>query len=88
MSANVLKTIATTIISASTMITTVAVRTESILDSTLGSLDNLAGNMYDFTSMSKLTDMTRRRQVFLEENKDIEMSLPPALQALLDMEIK
>ena len=86
--ANVLKTLASTIISTSNMITTVAIRSESILDHTLGSLDNLAGNMHDYTHMAKLSDMTRRRKVFLEENKDLENNIPPSLQALLDMEVK
>ena len=86
--ANVLKTLASTIISTSNMITTVAIRSESILDHTLGSLDDLAGNMHDYTSMNKLSDMTRRRKVFMEDNKDLENNIPPSLQALLDMEVK
>ena len=85
--ANVLKTLATTLISASTMITTVAVRTESILDHTLGSLDDLAGNMHDYTSMNKLSDMATRREKFMAEHSDLS-TIPPALQTLLDMEIK
>ena len=88
MSANVLKTFATTIISTSNMITTIAVRSNSILDHALGSLDDLAGNMHDYTSMNKLSDMTRRRKVFMEDNKDLENNIPPSLQALLDMEVK
>lgn len=88
MSANVLKTFATTIISTSNMITTIAVRSNSILDHTLGSLDDLSANMHDYTSMNKLSDMTRRRKIFMEDNKDLEKNIPPSLQALLDMEVK
>ena len=85
--ANVLKTLATTIVSTSNLITTVAIRSESIVDHSLGSLDDLAANMHDYTSMSKLTDMTRRRKEYLKENADLD-AVPPALQALLDMEVK
>ena len=85
--ANVLKTLASTIISTSNMITTVAIRSESILDHTLGSLDDLSANMHDYAHMAKLTDMTRRRKEFLKENADLD-KVPPSLQALLDMEVK
>ena len=85
--ANVLKTLATTVVSTSNLITTVAIRSESIVDHSLGSLDDLAANMHDYTSMSKLTDMTRRRKEYLKENSDLD-DVPPALQALLDMEVK
>lgn len=85
--ANVLKTLATTLVSTSNMITTVAIRTESILDHALGSLDDLAANMHDYTSMAKLSDMTTRREKFRQEHADIK-DPGPALQALLDMEVK
>ena len=85
--ANVLKTLATTVVSTSNLITTVAVRGESIVDHSLGALDDLAANMHDYTSMNKLSDMTRRRKEFLKENADLD-NVPPALQALLDMEVK
>lgn len=87
MSANVLKTLATTVISTSNLITTVAVRSESIVDHSLGALDDLSANMHDYTSMAKLTDMTRRRKEYLKENADMD-DVPEALQALLDMEVK
>lgn len=86
--ANVLKTLATTIVSTSNLITTVAVRSESIVDHTLGSLDDLAANMHDYTSMSKLTDMTRRRKEFMKENADIAEEAPQALLDILNMEVK
>ena len=85
--ANVLKTLAQTIVASSNMITTIAVRSESILDNSLAMLDDLAQNGHDYTHMAKLTDMTRRRKEFLKENADLD-NVPPALQALLDMEIK
>ena len=85
--ANVLKTLATTVVSTSNLITTVAIRSESIVNHSLGSLDDIAANMHDYTSMSKLTDMTRRRKEYLKENADLD-DVPPALQALLDMEVK
>ena len=85
--ANVLKTLAQTIVASSNMITTIAVRSESILDNSLAMLDDLAQNGHDYTHMAKLTNMTRRRKEFLKENADLD-NVPPALQALLDMEIK
>ena len=85
--ANVLKTLATTVVSTSNMITTIAVRSNSILDHALGSLDDLAANMHDYTSMAKLSDMTTRRERFKAEHADLQ-NPGPALQALLDMEIK
>lgn len=85
--ANVLRTLATTIVSTSNLITTVATRTESIVDHSLGSLDDLAANMHDYTSMNKLSDMTTRREQFIKDHADIN-KVPPALQALLDMEVK
>ena len=85
--ASVLKTLATTVVATSTMITTIAVRSESILDNSLAMLDDLAQNGHDYTRMAKLTNMTRRRKEFLKENADLD-KVPPALQALLDMEIK
>lgn len=85
--ANVLKTLATTVVSTSNMITTIAVRSNSILDNSLAMLDDLAQNGHDYTSMARLTDMKRRRKEFLKENADLD-EIPPALQALLDMEVK
>ena len=85
--ANVLKTLATTLISTSNLITTVAVRSESIVDHSLGALDDLAANMHDYTSMAKLSDMTTRRERFWVDHPDLS-NPGPALQALLDMEVK
>ena len=85
--ANLLKTLATTVISTSNLITTVAVRTDRIVDNSLGMLEDISSNGKDYTAMSRLSDMTRRRQEFIKENSDIK-AIPPALQAILDLEVK
>ena len=85
--ANLLKTFATTVISTSNLITTVAVRTDRIVDNSLGMLEDISSNGKDYTAMSRLSDMTRRRQEFIKENSDIK-AIPPALQAILDLEVK
>lgn len=83
--ANLLKTLASTIISTSNLVNTIAVRTDSIADHTLGSLDELSESMHDAAKMSKLSDMARRRRDFIAENKDTDV--PDSLQKLLEMEI-
>ena len=85
--ANLLKTLTTTVISTSNLITTVAVRTDRIVDNSLGMLEDISSNGKDYTAMSRLSDMTRRRQEFIKENSDIQ-EIPPALQAILDLEVK
>ena len=85
--ANLLKTLATTVISTSNLITTVAVRTDRIVDNSLGMLEDISSNGKDYTAMSRLSDMTRRRQEFINDNADIK-AIPPALQAILDLEVK
>ena len=85
--ANLLKTLATTVISTSNLITTVAVRTDRIVDNSLGMLEDISSNGKDYTAMARLSDMTRRRQEFIKENSDIQ-EIPPALQAILDLEVK
>ena len=85
--ANFLKTLTTTVISASNLITTVAVRTDRIVDNSLGMLEDISSNGKDYTAMSRLSDMTRRRQEFIKENSDIQ-EIPLALQAILDLEVK
>ena len=85
--ANLLKTLATTVISTSNMVTTIATRSDRIIDNSLGMLEDISANGKDYTAMAKLSDMTRRRQEFIKENSDIK-AIPPALQAILDMEVK
>ena len=85
--ANLLKTLATTVISTSNMVTTIATRSDRIIDNSLGMLEDISANGKDFTAMAKLSDMTRRRQEFIKENSDIQ-EIPPALQAILNMEVK
>ena len=85
--ANLLKTLATTVISTSNMVTTIATRSDRIIDNSLGMLEDLSANGKDYTAMAKLSDMTRRRQEFIKENSDIQ-EIPPALQAILNMEVK
>ena len=85
--ANLLKTLATTVISTSNMVTTIATRSDRIIDNSLGMLEDISANGKDYTAMAKLSDMTRRRQEFITENSDIK-AIPPALQAILDMEVK
>ena len=85
--ANLLKTLATTVISTSNMVTTIATRSDRIIDNSLGMLEDISANGKDYTAMAKLSDMTRRRQEFITENSDIK-AIPPALQAILDLEIK
>ena len=85
--ANLLKTLATTIISTSNMVTTIATRSDRIIDNSLGMLEDISSNGKDYTAMSRLSDMTRRRQEFIKENSDIQ-EIPPALQAILDLEVK
>ena len=85
--ANLLKTLATTVISTSNMVTTIATRSDRIIDNSLGMLEDISANGKDYTAMAKLSDMTRRRQEFIKENSDIQ-EIPPALQAILDMEVK
>ena len=85
--ANLLKTLATTVISTSNMVTTIATRSERIIDNSLGMLEDISANGKDYTAMAKLSDMTRRRQEFIKENSDIQ-EIPPALQAILNMEVK
>ena len=85
--ANLLKTLATTVISTSNMVTTIAIRSDRIIDNSLGMLEDISANGKDYTAMAKLSDMTRRRQEFIKENSDIQ-EIPPALQAILNMEVK
>ena len=85
--ANLLKTVATTVISTANMVTTIATRSDRIIDNSLGMLEDISANGKDYTAMAKLSDMTRRRQEFITENSDIK-AIPPALQAILDLEIK
>ena len=85
--ANLLKTLATTVISTSNMVTTIATRSDRIVDNSLGMLEDISANGKDYTAMAKLSDMTRRRQEFITENSDIK-AIPPALQAILDLEVK
>ena len=85
--ANLLKTLATTVISTSNMVTTIATRSDRIIDNSLGMLEDLSANGKDYTAMAKLSDMTRRRQEFIKENSDIQ-EIPPALQAILNLEVK
>ncbi len=85
--ANLLKTLATTVISTSNMVTTIATRSDRIIDNSLGMLEDISANGKDYTAMAKLSDMTRRRQEFIKENSDIQ-EIPPALQAILNMEVK
>ncbi len=85
--ANLLKTLATTVISTSNMVTTIATRSDRIIDNSLGMLEDISANGKDYTAMAKLSDMTRRRQEFIKENSDIQ-EIPPALQAILDLEVK
>ena len=85
--ANLLKTLATTVISTSNMVTTIATRSDRIIDNSLGMLEDISSNGKDYTAMSRLSDMTRRRQEFIKENSDIQ-EIPPALQAILDLEVK
>ena len=85
--ANLLKTLATTVISTSNMVTTIATRSDRIIDNSLGMLEDISANGKDYTAMAKLSDMTRRRQEFITENSDIK-EIPPALQAILDLEVK
>ena len=85
--ANLLKTLATTVISTSKMVTTIATRSDRIIDNSLGMLEDISANGKDYTAMAKLSDMTRRRQEFITENSDIK-AIPPALQAILDLEVK
>ena len=85
--ANLLKTLATTVISTSNMVTTIATRSDRIIDNSLGMLEDISANGKDYTAMAKLSDMTRRRQEFITENSDIK-AIPPALQAILDLEVK
>ena len=85
--ANLFKTLATTAISTSNMITTIATRSDRIIDNSLGMLEDISANGKDYTAMAKLSDMTRRRQEFITENSDIK-AIPPALQAILDLEVK
>ena len=85
--ANLLKTLATTVISTSNMVTTIATRSDRIIDNSLGMLEDISANGKDYTAMAKLSDMTRRRQEFITENSDIQ-EIPPALQAILNMEVK
>ena len=82
--ANLLKTLATTVISTSNMVTTIATRSDRIIDNSLGMLEDISANGKDYTAMAKLSDMTRRRQEFITENSDIK-AIPPALQAILDL---
>ena len=85
--ANLLKTLASTVISTSNMVTTIATRSDRIIDNSLGMLEDISANGKDYTAMAKLSDMTRRRQEFIKENSDIQ-EIPPALQAILNMEVK
>ena len=85
--ANLLKTLATTVISTSNMVTTIATRSDRIIDNSLGMLEDISANGKDYTAMAKLSDMTRRRQEFIKENSDIQ-EIPPALQAILNLEVK
>ena len=85
--ANLLKTLATTVISTSNMVTTIATRSDRIIDNSLGMLEDISANGKDYTAMAKLSDMTRRRQEFITENSDIK-AIPPALQAILDLEVQ
>ncbi len=85
--ANLLKTLATTVISTSNMVTTIATRSDRIIDNSLGMLEDISANGKDYTAMAKLSDMTRRRQEFINDNADIK-AIPPALQAILDLEVK
>ena len=85
--ANLLKTVATTVISTANMVTTIATRSDRIIDNSLGMLEDISANGKDYTAMAKLSDMTRRRQEFITENSDIK-AIPPALQAILDLEVK
>ena len=70
--ANLLKTLATTVISTSNMVTTIATRSDRIIDNSLGMLEDISANGKDYTTMAKLSDMTRRRQEFIKENSDIK----------------
>ena len=87
MSANVLKTLATTVISTSNMLTTAVTKIDKILDNSLGSIEDLSSNMRDYTRMQRLSDMTTRRRAYLLENPEINQ-LPQALQDLLNMKIE
>ena len=82
-----LKFLTTTVISTSNMVTTIATRSDRIIDNSLGMLEDISANGKDYTAMAKLSDMTRRRQEFITENSDIK-AIPPALQAILDLEVK
>ena len=71
------------------LITTTADKSEEAVNNlgsaivhTTGALDDLADNMHDATSMSKLDDHTQRRVDYLEKYKGTD--IPPALQKLLD----
>ena len=86
--ANVFKTLAQTVVASSNMVTTLAIKSDSILNHSLSMLDDVAANGHDYTTMMRLTDMARRRKEFLKENSDLEQDIPPALQALLEMEVK
>jgi hypothetical protein len=85
---SLLKTFAATFIASSNMVTTLAVKSDAILNHSLSMIEDVAANGHDYTSMARLTDMSRRRKEFLTDNADIASDIPPALQALLSLEIK
>lgn len=84
---NTLQALLSAVISASNMVNTIAVRSDKILDHSLAMLEDVSANGHDYTSMVKLSDMTRRRQQFLTNNPDLK-ELPQSLQDILNMEIK
>lgn len=80
---NLVKSMATALVSTSNVITTVATRTESIVDNSLGMLDDVTKNGKHYTHSAYITDVARRQRKFLEENSDIMDDLDPDDLAIL-----
>jgi len=74
-----LSAITTAIAATSNMVETTATKLDSIVEHSLGILEDVAENAHDYTTMTKRDDMIRRRTELLAKYQDAETP-----QALLD----
>ena len=78
----VLKTLGTTIIAASNMVQTTATKMDSILYHGLGTLEDVAVDAHDYTTMARIDHATERRRDYAEKYKDSMDTMPDELKAL------
>ena len=70
------------IMSTSNLVTTIAIKTDSIVDHSLSALDDIAADAHDYTSMAKLDHMTERRQDYIKKYQDSMDTMPQELKEL------